>query len=145
VRCHGCKASSSEAETRSVVRVPRARRGFARGSVKPSSEAAIRRGSVKPSSEAEIHPRERQALERGGDFTARRLALERGGGSPKGYRGWLLDGSIRLLRRGPFSSLGRDHAECVLRLAGLFVCFYYFYFLKKGCFPLLLGDPYGCP
>jgi hypothetical protein len=39
VRYRGSKAASSDAETHSGVWVPRARRRFARGGVKPSSEA----------------------------------------------------------------------------------------------------------
>jgi hypothetical protein len=78
-------ASSPRARWRShgAASGPRARRRFARGGVRPSSEA-------------EIHQRGRPALERGGDLVVRRLALERGGSSPEGRRGWTLDGPLRL-------------------------------------------------
>jgi hypothetical protein len=55
VLCRGSRAASSEANTRSGVRVPRARQRLAQGGVKPSSEA-------------EIRLRGRQALERSGDL-----------------------------------------------------------------------------
>jgi hypothetical protein len=49
----------------------------------------------------------RLPLEQGGDFVVPCLALERHRSSPEGYRGWLLDGPLRLfgswalLRTGP--------------------------------------------
>jgi hypothetical protein len=72
----------------------------------------------------------------------RRLALERGRGSPEGCCGRKFGGP-GLLGCGPFSALGRDHTECVLWFVGVFV--YFYYFLGKWCFPLLLGYPRGCP
>jgi hypothetical protein len=42
------------------------------------------------------------------------------------------------------STLGRDHME---RIFGFVVCLFVclpFIIFQKGCFPRLLGDPYGC-
>jgi hypothetical protein len=72
---------------------------------------------------------------------ARRPAIEQGGGSPEGYRGWLLDGPLRLfwvvgsLCPGP-------------RPRGAFICGFVcllFIILEMGDFPPLLGEPYGRP
>jgi hypothetical protein len=56
----------------------------------PRAKQKFARGGVKPSSEAEIGPRRRQALERDRS-------------SPEGCRGWLLDGPLRL--SGPWALL----------------------------------------
>jgi hypothetical protein len=113
----GSTTASSEVETCSGVPVPRARRGLARGGVKPSSEAETSWCSAWPSSEAEIRPR--------------------------GTAAGCLMGRYGFLGRGPFSVLVRDRAECVLWFVGLFVRF--FIIFRKRCFPSLLRDPYVCP
>jgi hypothetical protein len=117
VRSRGSRAASSEAETRSGLPVPRARRRLARGGVKPSSKVETSWCGAWPSSEAEIRPR----------------------GTATGC----LMGRYGFLGRGPFSVLGRDHAQCVLWFVDLFVCF--FIICRKWCFLPLLGNPYGCP
>jgi hypothetical protein len=87
-----------------------------RGSKAASSEAEASWCVAWPSSEAEVCPRGTAA-----DF---------------------LMGRYDFLCRGPFSALGCDHAVCfVVRgiVRSLFIIF------SKGCFPPLLGDPYGRP
>jgi hypothetical protein len=99
---------------------PRARRRFARGGVQPSSEA-------------EIRPRGRPALERGGDFAVLRPALERGGDSPKGRRGWPLDGLAEVIWV-VGSSL---HQAMIMRgvIYGLWVRLCFIVLRKMGFFP----------
>jgi hypothetical protein len=117
VRRRGSKAASSEAETRSGVRVPRVRRRLARQGVRPSSEAEAPWRGVWSSCETETRPR--------------------------GTAAGRLVGRCGFLGRGPFFASSRDHAKCVLWFVSLFVCLPFIIF-RKGCFPQLLGDPYGC-
>jgi hypothetical protein len=130
VRPRGSRAASSEAETRSGVRVARARRRLARGGVRPSSEV-------------EIRPRGRQALERGGDPVVRCLALELGGVSPEGVPRpavWWAATAFWAVGPSPLQAATTRSVLC-----GLWVCLSIFIIFRKGCFPPLSGDPYGCP
>jgi hypothetical protein len=107
VRHRGSRTASSEAETRSGVRIPRARRRLARGGIKPSSEVEVPWRSVWSLSEAEARPR--------------------------GTAAGCVVGRCGFLGRGPFFALGCDHAECALWFVGSFV--YFLLFFRKGCFP----------
>jgi hypothetical protein len=129
VRCCGSRVASSEAESRSGVRVPRVRRRFVRGDVKPSSEVETRWCGAWSSSEAEVWWR---------DAWPSSEAEVR----PRGTTIGCLVGRYEFLGCGPFSAPGRDHVECASWFVG---CLSIFIIFRKGCFPPLLGDPYGCP
>jgi hypothetical protein len=103
------------------------------GPERPRARRGLARGGIRPSSEVEKHLRGRQALERGGDYAVRRSVHERGGDSPEGYRGRSFGGPLWLL--GPW----------VLLCAGLrprracfgdygYVCLRLLLF-EKGIFP----------
>jgi hypothetical protein len=121
--------TSSEAETRSRGWVPRARRGLAWGEVEPSCEVESHPGGVKPSSEAGISCH--------GTWPSSETEIRQ-----RGAGGRLFVGPLRLFGPSAFLCLGTR--SCVVCFAAcLFV--YLFTFYRNGCFPLLIGDPYGCP
>jgi hypothetical protein len=119
VRRRWSRVASSEAETRSGVRIPRARRRVARGGVKPSSEAETRLRGVKLSSEAEAPWR--------GAWSSSETEAR-----PRGTATDCLVGCCGFLGRGPSFALGRNHTECASWFVGLFV--YLLLFFERGVF-----------
>jgi hypothetical protein len=75
---------------------------------------------------------------------ARRPALEQGGGSPEGYRGWLLDGPLRLFWVVGSLCPGPRPRGAFIR--GLWICLFAFYYFRKGrFFPIIRGTLWPSP
>jgi hypothetical protein len=121
-----------------------------RGSRAASSETENPLEGPGPLSEAETHPRGRQALERDGN-------LPEGVSSPRAR--WGFHGAAPGPRaRRSFARGIPGPAACwavgpslpwVATTRGiicdLWIRLFAFYYFRKGRFPPLLGDPYGCP
>jgi hypothetical protein len=73
----------------------------------------------------------------------RRPALERSRGSPEGYRGWLLDGSLRLF--GPWAPLCLGPRPCGVCLVVCGFVHLLLLFSEKGAFPCYKGTLMAVP